>query len=73
LSSKSKRLRDKWRGKTWYMVVAPPFFGNVELGSLPAEEPEQLIGRVVEATLYDITSDFSHQYLKMFFQINTID
>ena len=73
MSSKSKRLRDKWRGKTWYMVVAPPFFGNVELGSLPAEEPEQLIGRVVEATLYDITSDFSHQYLKMFFQINTID
>ncbi len=55
------------------MVVAPPFFGNVELGTLPAEEPEQLIGRVVEATLYDITSDFSHQYLKMFFQINEID
>jgi len=73
LSSKSKRVRDKWRGKAWYMVVAPPFFGNVELGSLPAEEPEQLIGRVVEATLYDITSDFSHQYLKMFFQINETD
>jgi small subunit ribosomal protein S3Ae len=73
LSSKSKRIRDKWRGKAWYMVVAPPFFGNVELGALPAEEPEQLIGRVVEATLYDITSDFSHQYLKMFFQINEID
>lgn len=73
MSSKSKRLRDKWRGKTWYMVVAPPFFGNVELGSLPAENPEQLIGRVVEATLYDITSDFSHQYLKMFFQINELD
>ena len=73
MSSKSKRVRDKWRGKAWYMVVAPPFFGNVELGSLPAEEPEQLVGRVVEATLYDITSDFSHQYLKMFFQINEID
>jgi small subunit ribosomal protein S3Ae len=73
LSSKSKRVRDKWRGKAWYMVVAPPFVGNVELGALPAEEPEQLIGRVVEATLYDITSDFSHQYLKMFFQINELD
>ena len=73
MSSKSKRVRDKWRGKAWYMVVAPPFFGNVELGALPAEEPEQLIGRVVEATLYDITSDFSHQYLKMFFQINAIE
>ena len=73
MSSKAKHLRDKWRGKTWYMVVAPPFFGNVELGTLPAEESEQLIGRVVEATLYDITGDFSHQNLKMFFQINEVD
>jgi small subunit ribosomal protein S3Ae len=55
------------------MVVAPSFFGNVELGTVPAEEPKQLIGRVVEATLYDITSDFSHQNLKMFFQINEIE
>jgi small subunit ribosomal protein S3Ae len=71
--SKSKHVRDKWRSKAWYMVIAPSFFGNVELGALPAEEPEQLIGRIVEATLYDITSDFSHQYLKMFFQISEID
>jgi small subunit ribosomal protein S3Ae len=73
VSSKAKHLRDKWRGKAWYMVIAPPFFGNVELGAVPAEEPEQLIGRVVEATLYDITGDFSHQYLKMFFQISEIE
>jgi len=55
------------------MVVAPPFFGNVELGTIPAEDQEQLMGRVVEATLYDITGDFSHQHLKMFFQINRMD
>ena len=73
MSSKTKHVRDKWRGKAWYMVVAPPFFGNVELGAVPAEEQERLIGRVVEATLYDITGDFSHQYLKMFFQIYEID
>ncbi len=73
MSSKTKHVRDKWRGKAWYMVVAPPFFGNVELGTVPAEEPEQLIGRVVEATLYDITSDFSHQNLKLFFQINEVE
>jgi small subunit ribosomal protein S3Ae len=73
LSSKTKHVRDKWRGKAWYMVVAPPFFGNVELGAVPAEEQERLIGRVIEATLYDVTGDFSHQYLKMFFQVNEID
>ncbi len=73
MSSKAKHVRDKWRGKAWYLVVAPPFFGNVELGTVPAEEQEQLIGRVVEATLYDITGDFSHQYLKMFFQVNRME
>jgi small subunit ribosomal protein S3Ae len=55
------------------MVIAPPFFGNIELGAVPAEEQERLIGRTVEATLYDITGDFSHQNLKMFFQVNEID
>jgi small subunit ribosomal protein S3Ae len=73
VSTKTKHVRDKWRGKAWYMIVAPPFFGNIELGSVPAEEQEQLIGRVVEATLYDITGDFSHQYLKMFFQVNELE
>ena len=73
MSSKTKHIRDKWRGKSWYMVIAPSFFGNVELGAVPAETEKQLIGRVVEATLYDITSDFSHHYLKMFFQISEID
>ncbi len=74
MSSKSaKHVRDKWRGKSWYMVIAPSFFGNIELGSIPAQEEEMLLGRVVEATLYDITGDFSHHYLKMFFQINGIE
>ncbi|MEM2080785.1 MAG: 30S ribosomal protein S3ae [Candidatus Bathyarchaeia archaeon] len=73
MSSKTKQVRDKWRGKAWYLVIAPSFFGNVELGTVPAEEPEQLIGRVVEATLYDITSDFSHQNMKLFFQINKVE
>ena len=74
MSAKStKHVRDKWRSKTWYMVIAPSFFGNVELGSIPAQEEQMLIGRVVEATLYDITGDFSHHYLKMFFQIHHIE
>jgi small subunit ribosomal protein S3Ae len=55
------------------MIIAPPYFGNIELGSVPAQEEQSLIGRVAEATLYDITGDFSHQYLKMFFQVNAIE
>ena len=73
MSAKTKKVRDKWRSKTWYMVTAPPYFGNTELGAIPANETEKLIGRTVDATLYDVTGDFSHQYLKMYFQINELD
>lgn len=69
----AKKVRDKWRSKAWYTVVAPSYFGNVELGAIPADEPEKLFGRVIEATLYDITGDFAHQYLKIYFQITNIE
>lgn len=73
MSSKTKRVRDKWRSKTWYMAMTPPYFGNVELGAIPAEEPEKLVGRIIDSTLYEITNDFAHQYLKMYFQITEVD
>jgi small subunit ribosomal protein S3Ae len=66
-------VKDKWRSKVWYTVLAPPYFGNVEIGSIPANDPEKLIGRVLEVTLYDITGDFSHQYMKLYFQITNVD
>ncbi|NWF87233.1 30S ribosomal protein S3ae [Candidatus Bathyarchaeota archaeon] len=66
-------MRDKWRSKSWYMVVAPSYFGNVELGAVPADEQEKLIGRTIDATLYDVTNDFSHQHLKIYFQIIEVD
>jgi len=67
--SRRGRVRDKWRSKRWFTVLAPECFGNVEVGSIVADEPEKLIGRTVESTLYDITEDFAHQYLKIYFQI----
>jgi len=71
--SKSVRVKDKWRSKKWYTVVAPPYFGSVEIGSIPADDPQKLIGRVIESTLYDITEDFAHQYLKTYFQVIGVD
>ena len=73
MSSKTKKVRDKWRSKSWYMITTPSYFGNVELGGVPADEAEKLIGRTIDSTLYDVTGDFSHQYLKLYFQINEVD
>jgi small subunit ribosomal protein S3Ae len=71
--SSRRRVRDKWRGKSWYAVTSPPYFGNTELGLIPADDPDKLIGRVMDATLYDLTNDFAHQYLKMYFQVLKVD
>jgi len=71
--SSKRRVRDKWRGKDWYSVVAPSYFGGTELGSIPADAPSKLLGRIVDATLYDLTNDFAHQYLKMYFQVIEVD
>jgi small subunit ribosomal protein S3Ae len=68
-----RRVRDKWRTKAWYTVMTPNYFGNVELGAIPADDPKKLVGRVLDATLYDITNDFAHQYLKMYFQVTEVD
>ncbi len=72
-SKKKKRVRDKWRRKDWYMIVSPSYFGGTELGAVPSAEPERLMGRTVDATLYDLTNDFAHQYLKMYFQVTNVD
>lgn len=71
--SSKKRVRDKWRGKDWYSILAPSYFGGTDLGSVPSDDPSRLMGRVVDATLYDLTNDFAHQYLKMFFQVSEVE
>jgi small subunit ribosomal protein S3Ae len=40
---------------------------------VPADDPSKLMGRIIDSTLYDITNDFQHQYLKMYFQVNEVD
>ncbi len=73
MSKRGKRVRDKWRSKEWYAIMAPSYFGSIELGAIPSDDPKKLLGRVVNATLYDITNDFAHQYLKMYFQVTEVD
>ena len=73
VSKRRKRVRDKWRDKDWYTVMTPSYFGSVELGAVPADSSKKIVDRVLDATLYDITNDFAHQYLKMYFQVTEVD
>ncbi len=67
------KLKDKWRQKKWYVVVAPGAFGNVEIGKTLSDDPQKLVGRVLETTLYNITEDFSLLHVKLHFKIIKIE
>jgi len=62
-------VKDKWKVKKWYTVVAPPVFGEVPLGTTPSDNPLKLVGRVIETTLYDLTGDFTLVHVHLYFQI----
>ena len=63
------RTRDKWREKVWYTILAPDYFDNKEIGKTPSGNPELLIGRTVQPTLYDLTGDFDQIHVKLKFKI----
>ena len=63
----------KLRGKDWYQIVAPKFFGDFVIGETPAMDSNQLIGRVIETSLTDFTGDPSKYYLKLYFKIKKIE
>jgi small subunit ribosomal protein S3Ae len=67
------KLKDKWRQKKWYTVLAPSAFGNVEIGKTLSDDPQKLVGRVLESTLYNITEDFSQLHVKLFFRIVKVE
>lgn len=69
MSARRRVIKDKWKLKKWYQVIAPKVFGEVVLGTTPADDPLKLIGRVMEVTLYDITGDLTQVHIHLYFQI----
>ncbi|WEL17046.1 Ribosomal protein S3AE [Halorhabdus sp. SVX81] len=58
--------------KRWYTVIAPEEFGREELGTTPADEPEQVLGRTIETTLGDLRNDAGENNTKLTFKIRDI-
>jgi len=55
--------------KKWFTIVTPKTFGEIVLGSTPAYDANQAIGRKLETTLYDLTGDYSMVYVHLYFKI----
>ena len=69
----TKKVKDKWKAKQWYKILAPDYFNNAVIAETPADEPEKMIGRVAEATLQDLTGDFSKMHVKLWFKVTEVN
>jgi small subunit ribosomal protein S3Ae len=67
-----KKVKDKWKAKVWYSVRAPPMYNGAVIAETLADEQDKLIGRVAEATLQDLTGDFSKMHVKMRFKVQAV-
>lgn len=70
--STTRKMRDRSRSKQWYRIIAPEMFNSAQLGETPTDDPSSLIGRTIEATVQDLTGDFSKMHIKLKFRIHDI-
>ncbi len=68
----SRRVKDKWKSKSWYTIVASDMFNGAKVGETPAAEPELLLGRVSDISLQELAGDFSKVHVKVKLKINAI-
>ncbi|UCG69428.1 MAG: 30S ribosomal protein S3ae [Thermoplasmata archaeon] len=68
----ARKVKDKWRSKEWYRVLAPDMFNNAQIAETLSDEREKIIGRVTEVTMQDLTGDFSKMHIKLQFKISEV-
>ena len=69
----ARKVKDKWKAKSWYNILAPSSFDNVTVAETLSDDSNKLINRVTEVSLQDITNDFRKSHIKLFFKINEIE
>ncbi|MEM4258528.1 MAG: 30S ribosomal protein S3ae [Candidatus Thermoplasmatota archaeon] len=69
----AKKIKDKWRSKNWYQILAPTLFNTVPVAETLADNPENLVGRVTEISMQDLTNDFRKSHIKLFFKIEKLE
>jgi len=70
--STAKKVKDRWRAKEWYKLFAPEMFSKMQLGETPADSPDGVMGRITEATVQDLTGDFSKMHIKIKFKVDSV-
>lgn len=72
MARRSQRKAESRKAKQWYKVISPEMFGRSPVGETIANDPERIVGRVIETTLGDLTNNFSKQNTKLRFRVDRV-
>lgn len=66
------RRVEGWKAKSWFRVHVPDNLGKAYIGDTIANDADSVVGRIMTATLGEITNDYAKQHMKMSFKIATV-
>lgn len=68
----TRKVKDKWRSKAWYNVMAPDMFNRAKIAESFTDDAGKLVGRVTDVTVQEMTGDFRMAHIKLRFKVRTI-
>ena len=71
--ARAEKAVKKWKGKDWYIVLAPRNFGGNVIAETPVLDPKMLLGRSIDVNMADLTGKASKFYMNLKFRINGIE
>ncbi|MCJ7571373.1 MAG: 30S ribosomal protein S3ae [Candidatus Thermoplasmatota archaeon] len=69
----TRKVKDRWKAKNWYNILAPPSFDNVTVADTLADGPDNLINRITGVSLADLTNDFRKSHIVLYFQVKSVE
>jgi len=69
----ARKIKDRWKAKKWFNVLAPASFENATIAQTLANDPDMLIGRVTGISMQDLTNDFRRSHILLYFKIHEVE
>ena len=61
-----------WKQKVTYKLIAPENFESQEVGTTLGSDPKNLVGRLVDVSLKELTDDRTKQHLKVVLEVTDV-
>ncbi len=71
-TGQKKRGIDKWKKKIWYSIFTPDEFEKREIAQTVAEKPEMVMGRILIASVAEISRQPRMSHIALKFKVNNV-